>query len=209
MIWQSPSELPVSKQTLLTDRILETVPRVCESPALASQFRVAEAASGVAAYLVAPEADASAAVDTPRLCALLSAALDASGDRALACRIRSFGSAIVYAGQWHAVPGERIWILNVGRLLEPGESGMEILLFDRVRTVIDSFADVWDSTRGHGILGLRDLRGGARRVLSTQASERRVEALSETIRCFCVDRLTNLCERRQWIMAPTVMCLHS
>jgi hypothetical protein len=193
----------------LTDRILEAVPRACASPALAAQFRVAEAASGVAAYLAAPEADPAAAIDTPRLCALLSAALEASGDHALACRIRSFGSAIVYAGEWHAVPGERIWILNVGRLIEPGENGLEMLLFERLRTVIDSFADVWDAAQGHGILGLRDLRGGARRVISTDAGERRVAGMSEAIRCFCADRLARLQERRQWAAAPTVMCLHS
>ncbi len=209
MIWQSPTGIPASSHTILTDRILEAVPRVCESPALASQFRVAEAASGVAAYLDAPGADSGAAVDTPRLCELLSTALDASGDRALACRIRAFGSAIVYAGQWHAAPGERIWILNVGRLLDPGESGMEILLFERLRTIIDSFADVWDAAQGRGILGLRDLRGGARRVVGAPAAERRVTMLSATIRGFCVDRLDRLRERRQWVVAPTVMCLHS
>ena len=209
MIWQSPTRTPASPETILTDRILEAVPRVCASPALASQFRVAEAASGVAAYLAAPEADSSTVVDTPRLCELLSAALDANGDRALACRIRAFGSAIVYAGEWHAAPGERIWILNVGRLIEPGESGMEILLFERLRTILDSFADVWDGAQGRGILGLRDLRGGARRVVSAHAGERRVATLSETIRRFCVDRLASLCERRHWIVTPTVMCLHS
>ncbi len=204
-----PTATPVSTQTLMTDRILETVPRVCASPALASQFRVAEAASGVAAYLTAPEADPAAAVDTARLCELLSTALDASGDRALACRIRAFGSAIVYAGQWHAAPGERIWILNVGRLLEPGESGMEILMFERLRTLIDSFADVWDGAQGRGILGLRDLRGGARRVVSAQAGARRVATLSATIRRFCADRLDALRMRRNWVVSPTVMCLHS
>ncbi len=209
MIWQNPTSRPESEQTALTARILDTVPDVCADSTMASQFRVAEAASGVAAYLVAPGSDTAVATDTPRLCALLSEALEASGDRVLACRIKAFGSAVVYAGQWHAAPNEPVWILNVGRLIGPGELGMEILLFERLRLLLESFADVWDRTGGRGVLGLRDLRGAAQRLVTRPTRSRHVEAMASTIRRFCVDRFDALRERRQWMVAPTVMSLHS
>ena len=209
MIWQTPSKTPASAHTVLTARILETVPRHCAHATLASQFRVAEAASGVAAYLADPAGATDAPVDTARLCALLSEALEANGDRLLACRIRSFGDAVVYAGQWHAAPGQPVWILNVGRLIEPGEGGMEILLFERLRLTLESFGDVWDSTQGRGVLGLRDLRGAVRRLVGGRARSSRVVMMTDTIQRFCADRLEVMRTRRAWRGTPLVMCLHS
>ena len=209
MIWQTPSKTPASAQTVLAARILETVPRHCAYATMASQFRVAEAASGVAAYLTDPAGTTNAPVDTARLCALLSDALEANGDRLLACRIRSFGDAVVYAGQWHAAPGQPVWILNVGRLIGPGESGMEILLFERLRLTLESFGDVWDSTQGRGILGLRDLRGAVRRLVGGRVRGSRIATMADTIQRFCSDRLEVMRTRRSWQGTPRVMCLHS
>lgn len=210
MIWNTPTPLSSRRENALAAHILETVPRACAQGALASQFRVAEAAQGVAAYLAMPEnAEVGALPDTARLCELLAAALEASGDRALACRIRAFGSAVVYAGQWHAAPGVTVWVLNVGRLIDPGESGMELLLFERLRQLIDSMADVWDAAAGHGILGLRDLRSAARRLVPPNARASRIETAADTLRGFCGDRLEVLRHQRRWAVAPVVMCLHS
>ena len=209
MIWQTPSKTPASAQTVLTARILETVPRQCAHATLASQFRVAEAASGVAAYLTDPASAPATPVDTARLCALLADALEANGDKLLACRIRSFGDAIVYAGQWHAAPGQPVWILNVGRLIEPGEAGMEILFFERLRLTLESFGDVWDGPQGRGILGLRDLRGAGRRLIGGRARSNRIATMSDTVQRFCADRLEIMRTRRPWQGTPMVMCLHS
>ena len=209
MIWQTPSKTPASARTVLTARILETVPRLCAHATLASQFRVAEAASGVAAYLTDPAGASAAPVDTTRLCALLSAALEANGDSVLACRIRSFGDAVVYAGQWHAAPGQPVWILNVGRLIGPGDTGMEILLFERLRLTLESFGDVWDGPQGRGILGLRDLRVAVRRLVGGRARDSRLATTADTIQRFCADRLEVMRTRRSWQGTPLVMCLHS
>lgn len=207
MIWQTPTSEPPSAQATLADRILTVVPRVCADETLAGQFRVAEAASGVAAYLATP--GHGEVPDTSRLCGLLADALEVNGDRALACRIRAFGSAVVYRANWHAAPGEPVWVVNVGRLIEPDEKGMELLLFERLRLLIEAIAGVWDTAAGHGILGLRDLRGASVHVVGRETGERRIEAMSETLRQFCVDRLALLKERRAWDSVPSVMSLHS
>ncbi len=205
MIWQDPSDTPPARDRI-ADRLLGQIPDLCGNPALVDSPILAEAASGVAAYLDQRRA-ALKDLTPARSCTLVAHALEAAGNRDLARRLRIFSTALVYRDAWAVTGAETIWVVDAGQLLMPADPRVEIVLFERLRSVLTSFADVWDATHGHGIVGLKRLVDSARDVLGPRAHMQRVKDLAAELQCVGGLHLDRLRAQRGWQATPSLLRL--
>ncbi|MEI6563207.1 MAG: hypothetical protein WCO42_02735 [bacterium] len=207
MIWQDTT-LAGTVRERIADYLLSDVPALCGNPALGSHPPLTEAAQGVALYLdqieVIPEE-----MDPRQSRELLAHALDAAGEGVLARRIRLFGNRVIYPASWIACGREIVWVLDTRHLITSRDAGMELILFERIRIVLATFADVWDATSGQGFLGLKGLAVTAASVLGESASERSVRELTLEIRNLAGRHLDHFQNQRGWTMTPTRITLLS
>ena len=206
MIWQSDLQNDRASQKSLANALLEQIPAMCGNPALVKSNVLTEAAVGVAAYL--DQNDNTPRDLTPRRsCALVSQALEATGEVVLARRLHIFGSSVVYPASWVVTGHQTVWVLDVARLLTKQDPPMELALFGRVISALTTFADVWDGTSGQGVLGLKGLSAAARLVLGVEAQGPSVQDLTAELHQLGVRHLELMCHRRQWTHTPAVMSL--
>lgn len=207
MIWQDTPEAGTSRERIAL-QLLEDVPALCGNPDLALHPPLNEAAQGVALYLdqieVIPES-----MDLRHSRELLARALEASGETTLARRIRLFGNRIIYPAIWTACGRETLWVLDLSQLISPCDTGMEIILFERIRIVLATFADVWDPTSGKGFLGLKGLPLTTALLLGNATLPRKKQALSSEIRSLCVRHLGHFQTQREWQTIPALLTLLS
>lgn len=206
MIWQSDLQDDGVSQQSLTNTLLEQIPALCGNPSLVKSNVLTEAAVGVAAYL--DQQEKTPRDLTPRRsCALVSQALEATGEATLARRLRIFGSSAVYPASWVVTGHQTVWVLDVARLLTHQDPPMEIALFGRLLSALTTFADVWDGTSGQGVLGIKGLSASARFVLGREACVPRIQDLTAELHQLGVRHLELLRHRRQWMHTPAVMSL--
>ncbi|MEI6149241.1 MAG: hypothetical protein WCS01_09120 [bacterium] len=206
MIWRAELQDDTASRTRLADTLLDQIPSLCGNPSLANSSALTEAALGVAEYL--DQQNATPHNLTPRhSCALVSRALEATGEATLARRLLLFGSSIVYPASWVVAGRQTVWVFDVGRLLAPRDPGMEMALFERFRLTLNTFADVWDGTSGKGVLGLKGLPDAARFVLGREARVARVRILTTELHRLSAGLLDEQRCRRQWKHTPFVMSL--
>lgn len=207
MIWQDTPLAGTSREKI-ADQILDDVPALCGNPALASHPPLAAAAHGVALYLdqieVIPEA-----MDPRQSREMLAQALEMAGEGTLARRIRLFGNRIITPATWIACGRETVWVLDTRPLTAATDTGMEIILFERIRIVLSTFSDVWDTTSGQGFLGLKGLDATAAALLGPAATPRAIRHLTTEIRSLCARHLANFQAQRQWRQAPAILTLLS
>lgn len=206
MIWQDTPGTDASLRDRLADRLLREIPAHCGNPALVESTTLTEAAAGVAAYLDQQQTFPHE-VTPQAACTLVSRALDAAGEAGLADRIRIFGSALVYPDVWVVTGEETVWVLDAGQLLAPPDPRVEIVLFDRLRSKLTTFADVWDHPRGKGVLGLKGLFRAAAAVLGARAPESRVRRLAGELHRMGSLQLDVLRVQRRWQHTPFVLSL--
>lgn len=207
MIWQDDIHAGTARDRI-AGQLLDDVPALCGNPALASHAPLAEAAQGVALYLdqieVIPEE-----MNLRQSRDLLAQALDAAGEGALARRIRLFGNRIIYPATWIACGRETVWVLDTAALISPPDSGMEMILFERIRIVLATFSDVWEAKSGHGFLGLKGLETTAAILLGESANSRTIRAMSLEIRTWCARHLDHFRARYGWTATPAILTLLS
>ena len=207
MIWQDDIHTG-SARGRIAGQLLDDVPALCGNPALASHSPLAEAVQGVALYLdqieVIPEE-----MNLRQSRDLLAQALDASGEGALARRIRLFGNRIIYPATWIACGRETVWVLDTTALMTPRDAGMDMILLERIRIVLATFADVWDTSSGRGFLGLKGLETTAALLLGESANRRTIRATSLEIRAWCARHLDHFRTQRGWAATPAILTLLS
>lgn len=207
MIWQN-SSLTGTTREKIADRLLTDVPTLCGNPALAAHPPLAEAAQGVALYLdqieVIPEE-----LDPRQSRELLAHALDAAGEGTLARRIRLFGNRIIYPASWIACGRETVWVLDTRQLITSRDAGMELILCERIRIVLATFADVWDAHAGRGFLGLKGMEVTAAITLGSATSDRSLRALTLELRSRAASQLEQFRLQRGWDTAPAILTLLS
>lgn len=205
MIWQDDHTAGTAREKI-ADRLLTEVPALCGNPDLALHAPLAEAAHGVALYLdqieVIPEE-----LDPRQSRELLAHALDAAGEGVLARRIRLFGNRIIYPASWIACGRETVWVLDTRHLITSRDAGMEMILFERIRIVLSTFADVWDASSGQGFLGLKGMEVTAATVLGAPTAGRSLQNLTQEIRALAGRHLELFRTQRGWASVPAILTL--
>ncbi len=188
----------------LADRLLEQAPALCGNPGLAASPSICEAAQGVAAVLRDRETFPHE-LDPHTTCTLMSHALQAAGETSLARRLHLAGTASVYAASWVTAGQDTVWTLDVKRLVAGDGPSMELILFERLRAILGDYADVWDATRGRGVVGLKGLNDVAASILGSHTTPSATRLLSGEMRDYCARLLDQQRQKRGWSSTPAIM----
>ena len=146
-------------------------------------------------------------VDSKYVLMLASQALSSIGHTHAARRLLLFGTGLMRPSEWE-VTGERaVWALDLKEITVSDDAPLELLFFGSLVIILESIADVWDETRGRGVLGLRHVCMAASALLGESGSRREVSTLSDEIKETCRRKLTQIKEQRCWEMSPEVLNL--
>ena len=192
----------------LADRLLEQAPTLCGNPGLAASPTLCEAAQGVAAVLREQETFPHE-LDPHTSCTLMSRALEAAGETSLARRLHLAGSSSVYTASWITAGQDTVWTLDVKRLTANDGPCMELILFERLRGMLDDYADVWDATSGRGVVGLKGLNDVVASILGPHTTPMATRFLAGEMRDYCARRLDRQRQQRGWNATPVIMSVEA
>jgi hypothetical protein len=145
--------------------------------------------------------------DESSVAVLASRALASVGEGAAARKLLLFGTGLARPAEWDVTGGGAMWVLDLRRAAIRSDSALELALFPALAAAVESLAEVWDGTRGRGVLGLRHVCGSAGRLLGPDAKSARVAALAGDILKLCAAKLEQAKRRRGWRETPLVMNL--
>lgn len=136
-------------------------------------------------------------------------ALSDIGSETMARRVLVFGSGLVDRCFWQISAGHRMWMLDVGLLFSRTEPLLELTVVMALALVMDSISEVWDESRGRGVLGIRALEELAGRICADggRRGQRRRERLADDLLYFIKMRLEAEASSRDWQRAPDVVIL--
>lgn len=68
-----------------------------------------------------------------------------------------FSTGIVRPADWAGARQDRMWTLDLGRLVLEDAEKHEMMLYRSLRAIIESMLVFWDTTAGEGVLGVKGL----------------------------------------------------
>lgn len=148
-----------------------------------------------------------AAIDSQHLMILTSQALSSLGEGLFARRLLILGTGLVAPAEWQMTGDKAMWILDLKRMTVRSDVGLELILFNALNVILDSIADVWDETDGHGFLGLRHVCRTASALLGKSKKDKTAQFLAAEIKGRCEKRLEQIGRDREWKRAPDVVNL--
>jgi hypothetical protein len=205
VIW-IPQNSDADREHALVTHLKQTITANSLGEFLGDEGRAADVASAVAAFLEA-HGGADQVVDSGYLVMLASQAMSAVGEPDDARRLLVFGSGLVRPAEWEVSGGDEVWTIDLHRITVTDGTPLELVFFNALGMVVESIADVWDTTSGRGVLGLRHVCATARLLLGRTRKKDAVQSLVEEITGICSDRLGRAREQRRWETAPVVMNL--
>jgi hypothetical protein len=202
MIW-NVRELEPGSSARVIAYVADAIHGICGRELLAESADVEEVAGAVSRFVAE---SGRAAVDARYLMVLAARALAAVGEKTAARRVYVFGSGLVRPSEWEVTGGQAVWVLDLKQMTTDGSWAHEMLLLVSLHVVLDGIADVWDETRGRGVLGLRHVCSVAA-ALAGRGGRGKREAAASEIRDWCVAKLSDVSRRRGWGEAPSVLDL--
>ena len=146
-------------------------------------------------------------VDARTLTLMAAQALKSLGQGGDARRLVLFGSGMVRPSEWLVTGDEAIWVLNLKDIALREDASLELVFFKGVQIVLESIADVWDSSGGDGILGLKHVCVAASSLLGAPRNSKAVARLCDEIRGICAGKLQQIGRDRGWHSEPFVLNL--
>ena len=201
MIWNPASEVS-ARASAVVSQITSEVDAVC-GDLMAGACGVDEIARAVELYL---EEYGEGAVDRSHLVMLASHALSTLGEGEVAHRLLLFGTGFVCPSEWEVSGGDAMWIVDLKQITVRQDAALELIFFNCLNIVLDAVAEVWDRTRGKGVLGLRHVSAAASALLNTD-NKRDLAGFAREVKEACSNRLEQLRGERDWSSAPVVMDL--
>jgi len=98
-------------------------------------------------------------------------------------------------------------VLDLRQITLRQEVQLELVFFQCLRFILDSLAEVWDSTGGAGILGLRHVSSTAKVILGGKKSPAEVETMGTEVKKAVRESLEQIRQARKWMTSPYVMDL--
>jgi hypothetical protein len=144
-------------------------------------------------------------VDARTLNFLAARALQAVGAAGSARHLLLYGSGMVKPSEWTVTGDQAVWVLDLKQLTVAGEARLELVLFRCMHLIIETMADLWDASRGDGVLGLRHVCEAAADLLGEPGRTASVNGLTTEILASCGEKLEQLRQSRGWTTSPRVM----
>jgi len=171
-----------------------------------SSAQAEEIAVAVSAFLAEHELTDSF-IDAGYLVMLASRAMSSIGEETSALRLVVFGTGMVRPSEWEVTGGKEVWTVDLKQMTVKESTSLELVVFNSLNIVLDSIADVWDGSRGRGVLGLRHVCTTATALLGVGRATKAVADLSDEIRSLCEAKLEQIRSNRHWDSVPEVMNL--
>jgi hypothetical protein len=147
-------------------------------------------------------------VDSASLTRLTSRALIDLGEESAARRFLVYASGLVRPSEWEIRRGHEMWVLDLKQLTVESTSALEIVLFAVLAAVLRSIAELWDGTRGSGVLGLRNLRAASQALVGEAGrGDRKMRQMTKELADWCAHVLETLRAERGWQAIPEVINL--
>jgi len=118
-----------------------------------------------------------------------------------------FASGLVRPSRWMMAGVDWVWVLDLSRLTIGQGDRTELAVLQALRAVMRTVAEVWDVSKGRGVLGLKELRATAMRLAVPADSARAVERWTGVVRTYCGDLLGALQSERGWETRPELVVL--
>lgn len=202
MIWNPPQH--GDEQSEIISHITAGISELCGQDIVLDEEDAAELARAVQ-FFVEQEADAPW-VDSNVLLMLASSALSSLGHGLAARRLYLFGTGLVRPARWEATGADTMWVLDLREIMVRDSVPLELMLFGSLCIILEALSEVWDESRGHGVLGLRHVCDAAAR-LSGSTRPKDVTALAAEIQAVCRDKLAQIGEDRNWTDVPHLVNL--
>lgn len=166
---------------------------------------IEELAQAVGYFL--EEQGSGGAADSRYVVMLASKALSSLGECEQARRLFLFGTGLIRPSEWDVTGDDAMWVLDLRQMTVHSDASIELLFFCSLNIVLDSIAEVWDRTDGHGLLGLRHVCSAACALLGEPGAKKAVAPLVEEIKDLCRRKLGQIGAERGWHDTPKVMNL--
>jgi hypothetical protein len=202
MIWEQTTTRRPSSPTSARETLAEEIRSLCVSAGILESQELREFSAGVAWHAADLPARPTAGGDLSRLTARAFGSL---GRPDAARRVLVLGSGLVRPADWLAAHPRAVWTLDLERLMSKEGDHLELALFRGLSVILNAMADLWTSTSGSGLLGLRRASPTVRLILGSGASPEAVQSLRREIRGFCSARLASLASERGWDAFPRVL----
>ncbi len=145
--------------------------------------------------------------DARALVLMASQGLHSVGNTGVARRFLLHGTGLARPSEWEVIHGDTMWVIDLKQLTVKDDAPLELIFFTGLGIIIETLADLWDTTRGRGVLGLRHVCGTAEALLGNGGKLAAIVSLSDEIRRHCNDRLERLRRDRGWEERPQVLNL--
>ena len=115
-----------------------------------------------------------------------------------------FSLSVIRPADWAGAQLDRMWTLDLGRLVYSDAERHEIVLYRTIRAMVEHMYVFWDATHGEGVLGLKGLetfnvdRGSNKKQTLTQ---------SDDLLDYISDLLQQQKALRDWQAVPSIMNL--
>ena len=144
-------------------------------------------------------------VDRRSMAKLVARAFADLGEDALARRLLLHGTGLIRSSEWEFTGGRSVWVLDLRQMTVEEDVCLELAFFAGLHIILESIAEVWDASRGVGMLGLRNVCATAAHLLGRTGNEKSVHALATEITRCCREKLRRLRCEREWDGMPEVM----
>jgi hypothetical protein len=204
MIWSPEWDSRQGESPMVSDLTAE-IEALCGADMPLSEDQVLELARAVAAFI---ENECSGVYRDPEsLMMLASRALASLGARQVARRLIIKGTGLLRPSEWEVTGEEAMWVLDLRQITLQHGAPLELVFFHCLRLVLESMGEVWDATKGAGVLGLRHVTMSAASLLGGGRSGKDVDKLATEIKDVCRARLGLIRKARGWDGTPFVMDL--
>ena len=177
----------------VVDSVLQQLESICGSAFSLDSDELAQVANAVDDALMLCEGDVAVNADT--VVRLASQALKAIGETQAGLRLFLFGSGVVKPLEWEVAGGDTLWALDVDHIARGHVMDCELMLYPAVNAILSAICDVWDASRGHGMLGLLHTRHASSHALGAE------------LKHACEARLSRIAVTREWHEQPHVLNL--
>ncbi len=114
----------------------------------------------------------------------------------------------VRSATFHFCGKQPLWILDVHKLLpDKADIVLEMTMSRALHSALEWLSEVWDTTAGHGNLGIYRLRQAAARVTGTALNSDKTRCLYAELRSDCAHSLRAISIQRGWRAHPAIFNL--
>ena len=144
-------------------------------------------------------------VEDGNLLLLAAQALQSVGAHKAATRMLMLGNGFARPVAWLVTQQDAGWTLDVSRMTDATQAGLEIVFFRCLHAALDAMAEEWNRQQGAITVILQGAEEAGSALLGRDAGSRQVQAFVDEVEKLCRAQLQQLALSYQWGAAPRLL----